>query len=414
MNAETSTPRRRIFAWTLFDFANTAFYVVILTVGFPTYFREIVAGNSPMADLLWSISFSASMFIVALLSPILGAAADHGAGKKKFLAVFTAVCIAATASLFFVEGSMIVTGMLLLILANVGFEAGLVFYDAFLPEIATERSYGRVSGYGFAMGYVGSLVTLLLAFPLYQGGFEASNLGSIRISFLMAASFFLVFALPLFLVVPDRQYRPALQFDFVRVGLRRVRSTFREISEYKNVGKFLLAYFVYIDGVNTIIVFSAIFARQTLKFGLDEIVLFFALVQTSAIVGSVLFGILADHIGQKKSLNLSLLIWLVIVLASYLVVDKAQFYVIGFFAGIALGSSQSISRSLMSHLTPREKKTEFFGFFSFFGKASAILGPLVFGLVSSVSDQRNAIISVAFFLLLGLILLQRVDEPAKE
>ncbi|MBM4168498.1 MAG: MFS transporter [Ignavibacteria bacterium] len=413
MSAETSTPRRRIFAWTLFDFANTAFYVIILTVGFPTYFREIIAGNIGTADLLWSISFSASMLIVALLSPILGAAADHGAGKKKFLAVFTAFCIAATASLFVVEESMIITGMLLLILANVGFEAGLVFYDAFLPEIATERSYGRVSGYGFAMGYVGSLVTLLVAFPLYQGGFEAGNLGNIRMSFLIAASFFMIFALPLFLVVPDRQHRPALQFDFVRVGIRRVRSTFREISEYRNVARFLLAYFVYIDGVNTIIVFSAIFARQTLRFGLDEIVLFFALVQTSAIIGSVLFGILADHIGQKKSLNLSLLIWLAIVVASYLVVDKTQFYVIGFFAGIALGSSQSISRSLMSHLTPMEKKTEFFGFFSFFGKASAILGPLVFGVVSSMSDQRNAIISIAFFLLIGLILLQRVEEPSK-
>jgi len=414
MSAEISTPRRRIFAWTLFDFANTAFYVIILTVGFPTYFREIVAGDSSAADLLWSISFSASMLIVALLSPILGAAADHGAGKKRFLAVFTGLCIAATASLFFVEGSMILTGMLLLILANIGFEAGLVFYDAFLPEIATERSYGRVSGYGFAMGYVGSLVTLLLAFPLYEGGFDEMNLGSIRLSFLMAASFFLVFSLPLFLVVPDRQHRPAVQFDLVRVGLRRVRSTFREFSRYKNVGKFLLAYFVYIDGVNTIIIFSAIFARQTLKFELDEIVLFFAMVQTSAMIGSVLFGILADHIGQKKSLNISLLIWLAIVVASYLVVEKTHFYAIGFFAGIALGSSQSISRSLMSHLTPMEKKTEFFGFFSFFGKASAILGPLVFGIVSSVSNQRNAIISVAFFLVLGLILLQRVDEPAKE
>lgn len=406
--------RRNIFAWTLFDFANTAFYVVILTVGFPTYFREIVAENAPMADLLWSIPFSASMFIAALLSPILGAAADYGAGKKRFLAFFTTLCILSTVGLYFVEGSMILTGMTLLILANVGFQAGLVFYDAFLPEITSERSYGRVSGYGFAVGYVGSLVTLLIVFPLYQNGFDLSNLHNIRISFVIAASLFLIFALPLFVFVPDLQLRLRLKFDFVKTGVRRVANTFREFSQYRNVGKFLLSYFVYIDGVNTIIIFSAIFARQTLKFGLDEIILLFLLVQSSAFLGSLVFGILADHFGQKKTLSVTLVLWILIVVAAYFVMDKMAFYVIGFFAGVALGSSQSISRSFMSHLTPPHKKTEFFGFFSFFGKASAILGPLIFGVISSLSDQRSAIVSVGVFLLVGLILLQRVKEAPKE
>lgn len=413
MIPEQANSRRNVFAWTLFDFANTAFYVIVLTVGFPTYFREVVAGNTPIADLLWSISFSSSMFIVALLSPILGAAADGGAGKKRFLALFTILCILATASLYFVEGGMIVRGMIFLILANIGFEAGLVFYDAFLPEITSERSYGRVSGYGYAMGYVGSLVTLLLAFPLYQNGFEISNLLNVRLSFLLAASFFLLFAIPLFIFLPDLQRKSERSLEFVRTGFQRVVKTFREISQYRNVGRFLLSYFVYIDGVNTIIVFSAIFARQTLKFELSEIILFFALVQTSAILGSIIFGILSDHIGQKKTLTITLVIWVLIVIAAYFVMSKMGFYVIGLFAGIAMGSSQSISRSLMSHLTPVHKKTEFFGFFSFFGKASAIVGPLIFGIISTFADQRTAIVSVGVLLLLGLILLQRVVEPAK-
>lgn len=403
--------RGKIFAWALFDFANTAFYVVVLTVGYPTYFREIVVSRAPNADFLWSVSFSTSMLLVALVSPILGAAADFGMGKKRFLGLFTALCIISTAALFFVGDSMVLAGMLLLILANVGFEAGLVFYDAFLPEITSMRSYGRVSGYGFAMGYVGSLVTLLVAFPLYQGGFEAANLLNVRFSFLVAAGFFLIFALPIFIFVPDPQKVVRERVHVVRVGMRRVLATFRDFSRYRNVGRFLLSYFVYIDGINTIIVFSALFAQETLHFDLAEIVVFFAMVQTAAIIGAAVFGIVADHLGQKRTLSITLILWVVVVCVAYVTTAKWLFYLIGLVAGLALGSSQSTSRSLMSHLTPAEKKTEFFGFFSFFGKASAILGPLVFGIVSSEVNQRVAILSVAIFLLLGLGLLQRVREP---
>ncbi|MGB2867202.1 MAG: MFS transporter [Bacteroidota bacterium] len=402
--------RGQIFSWTLFDFANTAFYVLILTVGYPLYFKEIVAADHPQSDFLWGLGFSISMLIVALLSPILGAAADFGAGKKRYLAIFTVLCILATASLFFVEKNMVVAGMLLLILANVGFEAGLVFYDAFLPEITSERTYGRVSGYGFAMGYAGSLVTLAVAYPLYTGGFSEGNLLNVRFSFLLAAGFFLVFALPIFLFVPDRQRAPSATGAFVRAGIQRVRNTFRDFPRYRNVARFLFAYFIYIDGVNTIIIFSSIFARETIHLDIGEIVIFFAMVQTSAILGSAVFGILADHWGHKPTLSVSLLLWLVVVVVAYFVQDKAMFYVVGFLAGISLGSSQSSSRSLMTQITPADKKTEFFGFYSFFGKASAIAGPFVFGLISSFADQRSAILSVGFFLVLGLVLLQRVES----
>ena len=402
--------RWQILSWALFDFANTAFYVVILTVGYPLYFKEVVAVGSRDGDLLWGAAFSISMCIVAVLSPVLGAAADHGAGKKRFLGLFTALCILATVGLFFVHEAMLVWGMALLILANVGFEAGLVFYDAFLPEISTERSYGRVSGYGFALGYAGSLVTLAVAYPLYVSGFVASNLLNIRISFLLAAGFFLVFALPVFLFVPDRQRTGSLTFRLVRVGFERVRTTFREFSRYRNIARFLLAYFLYIDGVNTIIVFSSIFAHETLRLEVGDIVIFFAMVQTSAILGSLLFGVLADHSGHKRTLSVTLVIWIAIVAVSYFIHSRWMFYLVGVGAGIALGSSQSTSRSLMSEITPAGKKTEFFGFYSFFGKASAILGPFLFGLASSMFNQRIALLLVGVLLLAGLILLQRVRE----
>lgn len=403
--------RGQIFSWSLFDFGNTAFYVVILTVGYPIYFRTIVTGSDPQADFLWGLSFSISMLCVALLSPVLGAIADSGAGKKRFLFLFTTLCIAATIGLYFVEGGMIVWGILLVILANIGFEAGLVFYDAFLPEIATERSYGRVSGYGFAMGYVGSLVTLGVSFPFLAGGFGAENAANVRLTFPIAASFFALFAAPLFVLVPDRQVRQQAGLRVVVTGFQRLWETFKSFSLYQNVARFLLSYFIYIDAVNTIIVFSTIFAYETLKMEAGEIVLFFAIVQTTAMLGSTGFGILADRFGHKKILNISLLLWLGITVMAYLTESKTVFYLLGILAGIAMGSSQSTSRSLFSLIIPAEKKTEFFGFYSFFGKASAIIGPALFGFISSQFNQRLAILSVGALLLAGILLLVRVEEP---
>jgi UMF1 family MFS transporter len=406
--------RWQIFSWALFDFAHTAFYVIILTVGYPLYFKEIVAQGSNQGDFLWGSAFSISMFIVALFSPVLGAVADYGAGKKRFLGILTSLCVLATSGLFFIHTGMIFFGMALLILSNIGFEAGLVFYDAFLPEITTSRSYGRVSGYGFALGYVGSLISLAVVFPLYAGGFSTDNLFNIRLSFIIAAAFFFIFSLPLFFFLPDKQRTRRLTLDFIKIGFARLRTTYQQFPKYRNVARFLISYFIYIDGVNTIIVFSSIFARESLKMDISEIVIYFAMVQTSAIFGSIIFGIWADHTTHKRTLSITLLLWLSIVVIAFFIQNKLMFYGLGILAGLALGSSQSTSRGMMSIITPQEKKTEFFGFYSFFGKASAVLGPFVFGFVSSYLNQRFAILSVGFFLLTGLILLQQVEERATE
>lgn len=407
---DNTNKKFQIFVWTLYDLANTAFYVIILTVGYPLYFKEIVNNGARDGDFLWGLAFSISMLIVALLSPFLGAIADYTSNKKKFLFFLTLLCVLATSSLYFTGPSTILLSIILLILANIGFEAGLVFYDAFLPEITSERSYGRVSGYGFAMGYIGSLVTLIIVLPFYKLGFVPQNLDNIKSTFLLAAIFFSVFAVPLFLFLKEKRNQLDTRLKLLKIGYKRVTSTIKEAYKYKNIGKFLISYFLYIDAINTIIIFSSIFARETLKFELTEIIYLFAIVQSSAIVGSIVFGVLSDHIGQKKTLTITLILWLIIILLSYTVQSKDYFYLVGCLAGLALGSSQSTSRSLMSKITPLDKKTEFFGFYSFFGKASAILGPLIFGYVSSLINQRTAIISIGVILLLGLILLQRVKE----
>lgn len=406
--------RFQIFIWTLFDLGSNAFIMLILTVVYPVYFTTVLAAGRADADFLWGLAFSISMLVAALISPVLGAIADHSAGKKRFLLYFTLLCILSSAFLFYVGEHRLALGFILLILANIGFEAGLVFYDSFLPEITTERSYGRVSGYGFAMGYVGSLLAVLLAYPLLSDGFIPENYSNIRWSFVLSAALFLAFALPLFFVLRDSKKSIDRTESYVTIGIKRVMTTVRNVKQYGNIGKFLISYFIYFDGINTVVIFASIYATVTLGFTIMELLLFFITIQTTAIGGSLGFGILADSIGRKHTISITLLIWIGVVIGAFFSQDKITFFVIGVIAGIALGSCQASSRSLMSTIIPFSKRTEFFGFYSFFGKASAIIGPALFGLLSTMFDQRWAILSVGLFFLAGLILLQRVVEKPYE
>jgi len=396
--------RSKIFVWSLFDFANTSFSIVVVTFLYAVYFKKTVAQGLPIGDLYWSIGTSLSMIITAIIAPVLGAIADYSAGKKRFLLFFTILCIVSTSTLYFVGEGQVFWGILIFILSNVGFEAGLVFYDAFLPEITAPKNYGRVSGYGFGMGYLGSLVTLAIAYPFIQ-------IGDITTTFPVSAVFFLLFSLPLFLFLKDSRLEVQNKQSYLKIGISRVWTTITHLKNYKNLALFLLSYFFYIEGVNTVIFFSGNYASTTLGYSNSELLIFFLTVQTTAIVGSVLFGIIADSIGQKKVIVISLLMWLITVLLAFLIEDKNGFYIVGLIAGSAMGSSQSASRSLMSKLTPPDRKTEFFGFYSFFGKSSAVIGPLVFGSVSFLSgNQRLAIISIGVFFLVGLLILFKVKE----
>lgn len=416
----------KIFIWTLFDFANTSFSIVVVTFLFAVYFKETVASGKPVGDLYWSIGTSVAMIVTALISPILGAIADYSAGKKRFLLFFTILCIIATGTLYFVGVGDVFIAIVIFILANIGFEAGLVFYDAFLPELTSPKNFGRVSGYGFGMGYLGSLATLALCFPFIQKGL-------IKETFPLAALFFLVFSLPLFFFLKDTRRKTAEKISFVRIGFKRVFSTFSHLSNYKNLALFLLAFFFYIEGVNTVIFFSGNYASTTLHFNIEELIVFFLIVQTTAIAGSVVFGILSDSIGQKKTITISLFIWLCTMVFAYFTSDtdfvfvkelasllntsaaeiqRDSFYFVGLLAGSVMGATQSTSRSMMSRLTPPDKKTEFFGFYSFFGKSSAILGPLTFGMVSySTGSQPVAILSICVFFVIGMIILSFVKDP---
>ena len=412
------TQKSKVFSWLLFDFANTSFSVIMVTFVFPLYFKNVICNGEPSGDALWGFSISLSMLLVALISPVLGAAADYSGKRKRFLFVFTLISVVATAMLSFSGPGMAVTAIALFILANIGFEGGLVFYDAYLKEIATDKSVGRVSGYGFAMGYLGALAILLLTKPLLSKGIVLSNAPNVQLSFLAASVFFALFSIPIFLALRDQQKKegPAISFASLGSSIKEVKHTVRHIMNYPDLVRFLLAYFFYNDAILTVIAFSSIYAQNTLGFTTGELIVFFMLVQTTAIAGSIIFGFVTDKIGPKKTIVITLLIWFVVVLAAIFADRKELFFYTGMLAGLSMGSSQAASRSMMARLTPREHVTEFFGFYDgTFGKASAIVGPLVFGVVSAqAGSQKAALASLLMFFTIGLLLMTRVRSVASE
>jgi UMF1 family MFS transporter len=406
--------RGQIFSWTLFDFANTAFSVVVVTVIFSRYFTNHVAGGQRW---LWGLAVSLSMIFAAALSPPLGAIADFSRGRKRFLLLFTAASVVCTALLYFVQEGMVFLGIVLFVIANIGFEGGLVFYDAFLPGLTGKTSYGRVSGYGFAMGYLGALAILLLTMLVLPAPSHHDYLYYVRLTFLLAGAFFLVFSIPMFLFVHEPPLNRARPPSLFRAGFSRANHTMRALfieRQHPAVARFLLSFFIYNDGILTVIAFAAIFAETTLKMSDSGIIAFFAIVQTSAIIGSVVFGVITDKIGSKRTITITLLVWIAIVIGAYFVRSVELFYVVALSAGIAIGSSQSASRSLMALLTPKEHEAEFFGFYDgLCGKASAVIGPLTYGIVADLTNERIAALTIGLFFLTGLFLLQGVREPAR-
>lgn len=396
-----------VFNWSLFDFANSTFATIIVAFVYAIYFKKVVASNEPVADLYWSTAINISMILVAVLSPVLGAASDHFGSKKKYLFFFTFLCIVSTAFLYFINEGMVLWGMILFILANIGFQAGLGFYDAFIKEISEHKYYNKVSSLGYAVGYLGSLASLAAVIVLQD---------TPRLTFLACAGMFLVFSLPIFLFVKEKkkvvQAQPG---NFVSIGFKRTVETLKHLKNFRNIKLFLISYFLYIDGVNTIIFFSANFAQTTLNFSIADLILFFIIVQVTALLGSFLFGWIADKTSTKKTLIFIILSWAVLTLMVFFANDKTTFLIIGAFAGTFLGSSQALSRSFFGKLIPDEKKSELYGFYSLFEKTSTILGPLTFGLVSWITgNQRYAVLSIIIFFAAGLFLFRKVKENPAE
>ncbi len=415
--------RKQLLAWILYDFANTSFSVIIVTVVFSVYFKQYIVDGFTIeifglirnpGDFLWGFGGASAMLFVAVTSPIIGAIADYSNSKKRFVFIYSTLCIISTILLYFLEPGMIWQALLLFILADIGFEGAIVFYNGFLPQISTLQNIGKISGYGFAMGYVGSLISLMIAMPYANMAFASDNLQMMRPTFIWAGLFFLFFSIPFYIFVIEKREVRGVRLEslnYIKEGYRRLRGTIKRIKEFPQIVKFLIAYFVYIDGVNTVIFFGGIFAKETLGFSMIEVITFFAIVQFTAISGAFVFGFLTDKIGVKKTINLTLYLWMAVTIGAFFSYNVWSFYLVGLTAGISMGSTQAASRAMMGRLIPEGMEAEFFGFYALTGKFSSILGPLLFGITSMLTaSQRIGILSILVFFIVGYFLFQRVNE----
>lgn len=395
--------RRRVASWCLFDFANSSYAAVIAAVVFQVFYINRIVGNGDgRGDLWWGRAISVSMLFVSLSSPLLGGIADYAGLRKRLLGAYTALCVGAVAAFSLLSPGAAVLGFVLIVLANVGMEGGQVFYNSFLPQIAPPERQGRVSGWGFGVGYAGSIVSLLIALPLAQTGrFEAI--------WLMVAAFFALFSLPAFLYLPHDRRSGLTAAEAGRRGLRSAWGTLRELWGRREPRKFLLAYLVYEDGVNTVVVFSSSLAATTFGFGHGELIALYLVVQVTALAGAFALAKPTDTWGPKRVVSLSLLLWAAVAVSAWFVQGKAAFWAVACTAGLGLGSVQAGTRAFYAQFIPAGKEAEYFGVYSLVGKTSAILGPLLFGEISAAfGSQRPAILSIALFFAAGLALLSRV------
>lgn len=396
--------RKQVLSWCLFDFANSSYSAVIAAVVFQVYYINAIVGNADgRGDLWWGRAISVSMLFVSLTSPFLGGLADFAGARKRLLGLYTFIAVCSIASFSLLSPGAALAGFVLIALANIGMEGGLVFYNSFLPTIAPVQYQGRLSGWGFAVGYAGSILSLLLALPLV-------NAGKFDLVWFMVAGFFGLFSLPAFLFLPPDEHTGLSAAQAGVRGIRNAWKTIREIWSRKEPRKLLIAYMIYEDGVNTVIVFSSSLAATTFAFTQSELVFLYLVVQITALAGAFALSKPTDTHGPKAIVSISLLLWSVVSVSAFFAQNKPQFWIVACIAGLGLGSVQAGTRAFFTQFVPKGKEAEYFGVYSLVGKTSAVFGPLLFGYISSAfGSQRPAILSIAAFFVIGLILLRRVN-----
>jgi UMF1 family MFS transporter len=411
---------RVIWSWALYDWANSAFTTLVVTFIYGTYFSEAMAPDPITGTTWWGRAIGISAVLIAVLSPLAGAAADRGGTRKRSLAVATAICVAGSTVLALIPPGS--TGMAMLALAtfivsNVAFEMGMVFYNAFLPAIAPAARIGRVSGYGCGLGYAGGLACMVIALvgfvqpdvPWFGLSKEAGF--NVRATNLLVAIWFAVFSLPLFLFVPER--RTGVAAAGFREALKELRRTFQAVSRYRIVMRYLIARLVYNDGLVTVFAFGGIYAAGTFGMELSEVILFGIAINVFSGLGALIFGVVDDRLGGKRTILITLGALSLATLMAVWAPNRTWFWVAGMLIGIFVGPNQSASRSLMARFVPARQQAEFFGFYAFSGKITSFLGPILLAEATSVFDsQRAGVATVLIFFVVGGWLLATVDERA--
>ena len=408
-----ATRRRQVRSWVLFDFANSIYPAVMTTAVFPVYYvSAVVGGEGGEGELWWGTAVSLSALVVALSAPLLGAVADRCGLRKRFLAVYVGLCLVGVSLLATVGPGMALAGFALFVVANIGFEGALVFYNAYLSDITPPEERGSVSGYGFGWGYLGSALGLVLALLFLQVLF----VDRIEAVWLLVAGFFLLFSIPAFRNLPSDKRGGMRVGEAAAWGTRRFLVTVREVWALGDLRRFLTSYFFYIDGILTIIVMAGVIATETFGFEQTDTIILFLVVQFSAMAGALALAKPTDRLGPKKVLTGVLTVWVIAGVIAYFVQTTPVFYALAIVAGLGLGSVQSASRAYMSLLIPPGREAEMFGFYAFCGKTSSVLGPLLFGWATflAAGNQRPGFLVLTALMLAGLLLLRRVPDPLRK
>lgn len=411
--------RRALISWCLYDWANSAFPTVIITFVFATYFTGSVAPDKITGTAWWGYAMSASALAVAIAAPVFGAIADKGGRRKPWLGAFTILCIISSGVLWLVEPdpAFVLLALVVAGFANFAFETGMVFYNAMLPGLGPSSHLGRISGWGWGLGYVGGLICLALTLVvLIQPqipwfGLDKDMAEHVRAAAPLVALWFAVFSIPLFLFTPE-DAGPARPFwQSLKMGISELRMTLIHVRDHGHIVRFLIARMIYTDGLNTLYAFGGIYAAGSFGMELDEIIIFAIGMNVTAGLGAAAFGWVDDAIGAKKTIIIALAGLITLSAALLIVEGKTLFWVFGLPLGLFVGPAQAASRSMMARLAPAHLTTEMFGLFAFSGKATAFIGPALLGAVSVAFDsQRAGMATILVFFMVGMILLARVPD----
>lgn len=400
---------REVWAWSMYDFANSGYTTVVITAVFNAYFVAAVAGKAPWATFAWTAALSISYFAVLVTAPLVGAWADAHAAKKRLLLLATAGCVVFTAGLYFAAPGAVALAIVLVALSNFFFATGENLIAAFLPELAESKAMGRVSGWGWAFGYLGGLVSLGISLAYITWAQKQGHTGPdfVPIVMLITAALFALCATPTFLFLRERaQPQPRTERAWARL-----LHTLRHAAEFRDLRRFLLCILFYQAGIMAVIALAAIYAQEAMKFTTQQTIQLILVVNVTAAIGAFGFGYLQDAIGHIRAMMLVLIGWIVMIALAYLAEGVSMFWVAANLAGLCMGSSQAAGRAIVGYLSPPARLAEFFGLWGLAVKAASIFGPLTYGIVTWMfeGNHRLGILAVGVYFVIGLALLAGID-----
>jgi UMF1 family MFS transporter len=397
---------REVWAWSMYDFANSGYTTVVITAVFSAFFVSTVTGNQPWATFAWTAALSVSYALILVTAPLIGAWADAHAAKKRLLFLSTVGCVAFAALLYFAAPGMVGYALLMIVLSNYFFGTGENLIAAFLPELADSRAMGRVSGWGWSFGYVGGLAALgLCLFYILSKAEDAAS--AVPVTMLITAAFFAVAAAPTFLWLKERAVPQGKFAD----PWQRVKQTLRHSRDFRDLRRFLLCVLFYQAGITAVVSLAAIYAEQAMQFTMQQTIVLILVVNVTAALGAFAFGYLQDAIGHVKAVGITLLGWIVMVCLAGFSQNITTFWIAANLAGLCMGSAQAAGRAIVGYLAPPHRLAEFFGLWGLAMKAASIFGPLTYGVVTwaFAGNHRLAIFSVGAYFVVGLLLLGDVD-----